>query len=92
MNLHEQFKGGFTRGSGIRTEEILHDDRVTNEHVLQFLMYDANLYPCPNLSTWKPKARQAVIDFVKERVSKVNADVWVDDVKVKDYIPEVRDE
>ncbi|WP_225422650.1 hypothetical protein [Lacticaseibacillus suibinensis] len=63
MNLHEQFKGGFTRGSGIRTEEILHDDRVTNEHVLQFLMYDANLYPCPNLSTWKPKARQAVIDL-----------------------------
>ena len=30
MNLHEQFKGGFTHGSGIRTEEILHDDRVTN--------------------------------------------------------------
>ncbi|EPC70201.1 hypothetical protein M5119_10685 [Lacticaseibacillus paracasei] len=55
MNLHEQFKGGFTHGSGIRTEEILHDDRVTNEHVLQFLMYDANLYPFPNLSTWKPK-------------------------------------
>ena len=42
MNIHEQFKGGFTRGSGIRTEEILHDDRVTNEHVLQFLMYDGN--------------------------------------------------
>lgn len=85
MNLHEQFKGGFTRGSGIRTEEILHDDRVTNEHVLQFLMYDANLYPCPNLSTWKPKARQGVIELVKERVSKVNADVWVDDVQIKTY-------
>ncbi|BAN73813.1 MULTISPECIES: hypothetical protein [Lacticaseibacillus] len=85
MNIHEQFKGGFTRGSGINTEEILHDDRVTNEHKLQFLMYDANLYPCPDLSTWKPKAKQEVIDFVKEQVAKVNADVWVDDVQVKTY-------
>ncbi|QFR64065.1 hypothetical protein LH991_08795 [Schleiferilactobacillus harbinensis] len=85
MNIHEQFKGGFTRGSGICTEEILHDDRVMGEHKLQFLMYDANLYPCPNLSTWKPKVKQEVINFVKERVSKFNADVWVDDVQIKTY-------
>ena len=85
MDLHEQFKGGFTRGSGISAEEILHDDRVRDEHKLQFLMYDANLYACPNLSTWEPKAKQAVIDFVKDKVFKVNADVWVDDVQIKEY-------
>lgn len=85
MDLHEQFKGGFTRGTGIRTEEILHDNRVMGKHELQFQIYDANLYPLPNLSTWKPKTKQDVINFVKGKVSKVNADVWVDDVQIKKY-------
>ena len=91
INLAEYFKGGFSIGRGFDTDEILLDEKRTKGHVLYFLCYDANLFPAPDISTWSEKGRERVLKVVRERTNAVNAEVWVDDVKVKDYIPEVHD-
>ena len=92
INLAEYFKGGFSIGRGFGTDEILLDEKRTKGNVLAFLCYDADLMPVPDISTWSEKGRKRVLDVVRERTNAINAEVWVDDVKVKDYIPEVRDE
>jgi len=91
ISLAERFKAGFTIGNGIDTDEILIDEKRTKGHVLAFLCYDANLWPAPDISTWPALSRNRVLYVVKERTNAVNAEVWVDSLKLKDYIPEVRD-
>lgn len=84
-NLAERFKAGFTFGEGMATDEVLLDEKRTKGHVLAFLVYDANMWPAPDLSTWSSKGRQKLIRLISQKVKDVNAEVWVDDVKVKDY-------
>ncbi|WP_225418438.1 hypothetical protein [Lacticaseibacillus daqingensis] len=86
ISLAERFKAGFTLGHGIETDEILLDEKRTQGHVLAFLCYDANMYPAPDISTWSALARSKVLDSVRRHTNAVNAEVWVDSVKVKDYI------
>lgn len=92
VNLAEYFKGGFSIGCGFDTDEILLDEKRTKGNILAFLCYDANLVPSPDISTWSEMGRKRVLDVVRERTNAINAEVWVDDVKVKNYIPEARDE
>lgn len=87
--LQEQFKAGFCVGEGYMTNEILLDERVQNEHKLQFLMYDADMFPAPNISKWSKPARDKVLKFMEKKMENVNADVFVDDVQIKKYIKEV---
>lgn len=83
--LQEQFKAGFTIGEDYETNEILLDTRVQEEHKLQFLMYDANMFPASDISTWSKSARDKVLNFMKLQMKDVNADIFVDDVQIKHY-------
>lgn len=87
--LQEQFKAGFYIGEGYMTNEVLLDERVQDEHKLQFLMYDANMCAAPNISMWSKSARDKVINFMKLQMKNVNADIFVDDVQIKKYMEEV---
>lgn len=84
--LQEQFKAGFTIGEDYKTNEVLLDERVQDEHKLQFLMYDANMYPLPNIRGWSKSARDKVLNFMKLQMKDVNADIFVDDVQIKHYV------
>jgi hypothetical protein len=86
-SLAEQFKGGFSIGQGFECVEVLLDEERTRGNILAFVCYDANLFPLPNISGWHDKAHaKKIIDVVRDRTASVSAEVWLDDVKIKEYM------
>lgn len=68
----------------IETVEWIFDENESNESKLQFLAYDANLWPLPHFSTWrnedwKRKQMSKAYEFTKD----FTGEVWLDDVLVK---------
>ena len=82
----EKYKAGFTKEGEhlIETIDWLYDRDYSTDTSLHFLAYDANLYPCPNFSTWVDKYKQEHIDFILTRCRGWHGEIWLDDVKIKD--------
>lgn len=82
-----QFKGGFTvrdDDEPMFSIEWVFDERETDPNKLQFLAYDANLWPMSDFETWTDE------DFKKKNIEialKVTHDftgaVWLDNTKIK---------
>ena len=86
MTLHEDWRGGFTLhfdSDPMFDEEWLLDDRHVKEDELRFLGYDANMCALPNLSTFPEKHRREVIEQASTRFKNINADIWLDNCKIK---------
>lgn len=54
---------------------------------LVYFSYDANLWPCPDYSTWnetefKDRQKIRVLEFLKG----FDGEVWLDDVKIKEIV------
>lgn len=91
-SLAEQFKGGFSIGQGFECVEVLLDEERTRGNILAFVCYDADLFPLPNISDWPDKAHaKKIMKVVLDHTATVNAEVWLDDVKIKNY-SEVHDD
>lgn len=85
-SLAGQFKGGFSIGQGFECVEVLLDEERTRGNMLAFVCYDADLFPLPNISDWRDKAyAKKITKVVLDHTATVNAEVWLDDVKIKNY-------
>lgn len=84
--MTEQYKAGFTKFGAhlIETIDWLYDERYSTDTSLRLLAYDANLYPCPNFSTWTEEYKQEHVDFILDRCKDWHGEIWLDDVKIKD--------
>lgn len=83
--LLEKYKGGFTFGEGWETDEILINEKETKDNCLCLWAYDANMMPAPNISKWSKQAREKLVKRLKKCLTNLNADVWIDDLQIKEY-------
>ena len=86
MTLQEKWRGGFTLhfdSDPMFDEEWLLDDRHVKDDELRFLGYDANMCALANLSTAPEKHRREVVQQASLKLKNVNADIWLDDCKIK---------
>lgn len=60
------------------------DDSLTDDKVVQYWTYDANLSPLPDMSQWNEEYCQYIADFVKEKLKDETRKVLVDDVVIKE--------
>ena len=84
----EKFKGGFVfRSKKHRicdVEAILGEEEI-EDNKLVFLLYDANLCPLPDYSTWKNRSAEnkQIIERGLQVTSDFEGEVWIDDVRIK---------
>lgn len=82
-----QFKGGFTvrdNDEPMFSIEWLFDERETDPNKLQFLAYDANLWPMPDFDTWTDKDfKKKNIEIALNVTHDFTGEVWLDDTKIK---------
>lgn len=81
----DNVKAGWTWGKDIWAVEWLFDDVNSTDTNLMFLAYDANLWPMPVLSKWPvEETRYSNITLALSILEGINADVWLDDIKIKE--------
>ena len=81
----DNIKAGWTWGKDIWAVEWLFDDVNSTDTKLIFLSYDISLSPIPMLSKWEDVPNRN--DNIKKALSileGINADVWLDDIKIKE--------
>lgn len=82
----EKFTGGFTIGDGMETIELIINDKVKNDNVLKLWAYDASLYPLPDFSGWMKDIQGKVKEYVLERTTGLDIEVWIDDTQIKEML------
>lgn len=83
--LLEKYKGGFTFGEDYETQEIIPNKVDTDDNCLCLWAYDADFMPLPNISKWSKSAREQLVKRLKKKLADLNADVWIDDLQIKEY-------
>jgi len=72
-------------GHPINTIEWLFQINKSNENKLVFFAYDANLWACPEFSTWiDGPFKDLQIEKILDRTHNFAGEVWLDDVKIKE--------
>lgn len=80
--LLEKHQAGFTFGEGCETQEIIVNKVDTDDDCLHLWAYDASFMPLPAISKWSKEARNKLAKQLLDKLSDLNADVWIDDLQI----------
>ena len=83
--LLEKYKGGFSFGRDFDTVEVLINDQDTDDNKLCLWAYDGAFMPLPNITSWSQSGRDKLINQLRNCLADLNADVWIDDLQIKEY-------
>ncbi len=59
-------------------DEWLYSEEYSNEDRVVFQAYDANLYPLPDIKTWRPHAIKETCEKVSELFKDYDKEVYLD--------------